>query len=185
MKDSFVFYLIKKYIIAIALLLLFSAEASAKFVDAQYCLLCHRYPTLGRYDDKTGEKKVFYVNEESYSGSDHGVLRCTNCHVELNRLPHGDPRKVDCSIRCHLSDKSTNQEFSHSTMVKKYELSVHGGGKSEKVERFPEDFPDCPYCHDNKLSSLFDRSGSRALPKESKCLSSVTADNFSIFPLRR
>ena len=167
MKDSFVFYLIKKYIIAVAFLLLFSAEASAKFVDAQYCLLCHRYPTLGRYDDKTGEKKVFYVNEESYSGSDHGVLRCTNCHVELNRLPHDDPKKVDCSIRCHLSDKSTNQEFSHSTMVKKYELSVHGGGKSEKVERSPEDFPDCQYCHDNKLSSLFDMSGSRALSKES------------------
>jgi cytochrome b subunit of formate dehydrogenase len=167
LKKSLVFYLIKTHIIAVSFLLLFSAAASAEFVDAEGCLLCHRYPTLGRYDDKTGEKKVFYVNEESYSGSDHGVLRCTNCHVELNRLPHDDPKKVDCSIRCHLLDKSTKQEFSHSIMVQKYELSVHGGGKSEKTERFPEDFPDCQHCHDNQLSGMFDSSGSRTLSEES------------------
>ncbi len=170
MKQPGFLFFIKIYIITVSFLLLFSATASAaapaQFTDAQNCLLCHRYPTLGRYDDKTGEKKVFYVNEQSYSGSDHGVLRCTACHAELDRLPHDDPKKVDCSISCHVLDKSTDQKFSHSNMVNKYELSVHGGGKSDKAEEFPDDFPKCQYCHDNNLSGMYDRSGNRALSKE-------------------
>ena len=31
--------------------------------DTENCLLCHRYPYIGRYD-KTGAKRIFYVNDK-------------------------------------------------------------------------------------------------------------------------
>ena len=33
--------------------------------DTENCLYCHRYPQMGRYD-KTGTKRIFYVNEKMF-----------------------------------------------------------------------------------------------------------------------
>jgi len=118
--------------------------------DTENCLLCHRYPSIGRYDE-SGTKRVFYVNDQKYAASIHGKLKCKNCHVGLDKIPHTDIKKVDCATKCHIKEPSTNQEFSHSNMIKKFEASVHGPGTAENPKPFPEDLPTCKYCHANRM----------------------------------
>ena len=125
----------------------FAADAVA---DTENCLLCHRYPAMGRYDEK-GVKRVFYVNDRKFTASVHGKLKCKNCHVGLDKIPHTDVAKVDCATKCHLKEPSTNQEFSHANMIAKYEASVHGGAAAGKPKLHPEDRPTCKYCHDNRI----------------------------------
>jgi hypothetical protein len=116
--------------------------------DEENCLICHRYPSIGRYDE-SGNKRVYYINEQLFTNSVHGKLRCKSCHVDLDKIPHENVKKVDCSTQCHIKDPSSNREFSHMGMVEKYQESVHGQGANEQ-KPFPEDRPTCTYCHGNE-----------------------------------
>ncbi len=122
--------------------------------DTENCLLCHRYPSIGRFD-KDGIKRIFYINEKKFANSAHGNLRCKSCHVGLDEIPHTDVKKVDCSTKCHIKEPSTNKEFSHINMVEKYQASVHGTGKTATSKRFPEDLPTCKDCHSNPMYTPF------------------------------
>ena len=117
--------------------------------DEENCLICHRYPSLGRYDE-SGNKRVYYINDQLFAHSVHGKLRCKSCHIDLDKIPHEEVKKVDCSTECHIKDPSSNRDFSHKSMVKIYQESVHGAGKGEE-KRFPEDRPTCTYCHGNRV----------------------------------
>ncbi len=116
--------------------------------DQENCLICHRYPGLGRYDEN-GTKRVYYINDQLFAHSVHGKLKCKSCHTDLDKIPHEEVKKVDCSTQCHIKDPSSNREFSHKNMVEKYQHSVHGQG-ADGEKQFPEDRPTCTYCHGNR-----------------------------------
>lgn len=120
--------------------------------DTENCLYCHRYPSMGRYDE-SGVKRIFYVNDEKFARSVHGKLKCKSCHAGVDKIPHTDVKKVDCTTKCHIREPSTDKEFSHINMVQKYETSVHGNGSKEKPKPFPEDLPTCKDCHENRIQS--------------------------------
>ena len=144
--------------LAFILLLLTPAVVFAQsetITDTENCLLCHRYPNMGRYDE-SGKKHVYYVNAQKYARSVHGKLKCKNCHAGLDTIPHTDVKKVDCATTCHIKEPSTNLEFSHANMIQKYEASVHGRGTPENLKPFPEDLPTCKDCHDNRMYNPFD-----------------------------
>ncbi len=124
-----------------------SAQSSSA-TDEENCLICHRYPAMGRYDEN-GNKRVYYVNDQLFSASVHGQLRCKSCHTDVDKIPHGDVKKVDCATQCHIKDPSSNREFSHKRMVDLYEGSVHGKNAHES-KVFVEDLPTCTYCHANR-----------------------------------
>jgi len=132
-----------------------SSFASDAVADTENCLFCHRYPNFGRYD-QTGKKRIFYVNDRMFAGSVHAKLKCKSCHVGLDKIPHADVAKVDCALKCHIKEPSTNLEFSHANMIEKYDASVHGRGSQENPKPFPEDLPTCTYCHDNRMYNPFD-----------------------------
>jgi len=136
--------------------------------DEENCLLCHRYPQMGRYDE-TGKKRVFYINENMFANSVHGKLRCKSCHVGLDTIPHTNIEKVDCSTKCHIEEPSTNKEFSHINMIEKYEASVHGKIINGKIKAYPEDLPTCKYCHTNRMYNPF-----RSIWGQSEALSNET-----------
>jgi len=149
----------KLYILAGFFLILLTGNASAgpaKVVDRENCLLCHRYPTMGRYDE-AGNKRIDYISEQEFARSDHGKLPCSGCHAGLDRIPHPENLRVDCSVNCHIIDPSTNKRFSHSDMTSKYNMSVHGQGRTDVTQKFPDDLPTCKDCHDNHIY----RSGSK------------------------
>lgn len=144
---------------------LLSGITSAQIQDEENCLLCHRYPTMGRYDEK-GNKKISYISEEEFAKSDHGRLQCSGCHVGLDRIPHPENLKVDCTINCHVTNLSTNNIFSHRDMAQKYDLSVHGLGREGIVQNFPDDLPICKDCHDNHIYTSSGKDRTRRSQKE-------------------
>lgn len=144
-----------------------SAEA-VTLPDTENCLLCHRYPGIGRYDQQ-GNKRVFYVNESRFAHSVHGKLRCKNCHIGLDQIPHTDSQKVDCATKCHIEEPSTNKEFSHINMIDKYRSSVHGPGPEDHPKPYREDLPTCKYCHKNRIYNPF-----QAMWGKSQALSNET-----------
>ncbi len=119
--------------------------------DVDNCVLCHKYSGLGRIDE-SGKKHLYYVNEKLYQQSVHGKIRCNECHVDIKKYPHSNPKKVDCATVCHLLDPSTDRKFSHANTIEKYELSVHGTRDSQgKIKEFADDLPTCTYCHKNRI----------------------------------
>lgn len=136
--------------VIMALLSAASAFAQSEAApDEENCLICHRYPALGRYDEE-GNRRVYYVNDQLILNSVHGKLRCKSCHLGLDKIPHENVEKVNCSTQCHIKEPSSNRDFSHQTMVAQYQTSVHGQGTSDR-KPFPEDLPTCTYCHGNRL----------------------------------
>jgi len=172
-------------ILAAVLLLIPGVSAFTQtdtLADTENCLLCHRYPNLGRYDE-FGKKRVYYVNPEKFALSVHGKLKCKNCHIGLDSIPHTEVQKVDCATKCHIKEPSTNQEFSHANMIQKYEDSVHGRGAPQKPKPYPEDLPTCKYCHNNRVPNPFDGQWglSRALFTETlaRCQGCHTKDRWA------
>ena len=167
------------------LLAVAAAFGTEALSDTENCLLCHRYPSIGRYDEG-GTKRVFYVNDKKFAGSIHGKLKCKNCHVGLDKIPHTDVKKVDCATKCHIKEPSTNQEFSHVNMIQKFEASVHGPGTAANPKPFSEDLPTCKHCHSNRMYIPLDGmwGNSTALSNETlaRCIGCHTdaswAENF-------
>ncbi len=126
-----------------------SGPENTTVADNENCLLCHRYPSFGRFDER-GKKRVFYINEEQFRNSVHGKLSCKSCHLGLNEIPHTNTRKVDCGTNCHLVEPSTDKEFSHGNMIEKYKASVHGRVRNAKAESYAGDLPTCKNCHTNR-----------------------------------
>ena len=119
-------------------------------VDVENCDLCHKYSGLGRIDE-AGKKRLFYVNQDSYTHSAHGRVRCKGCHVDIEEFPHADAKKVDCATECHLVEPSVERKFSHAKMIEQYENSVHGKRFQGKLKEHAEDLPTCTYCHENRI----------------------------------
>lgn len=115
------------------------------------CLLCHKYPGLGRYEKDARNrivKRVFYVNEDIHKASYHGRFNCSDCHEGVDKIPHTDAKKVDCGKTCHLNEPSTGNKFSHKDIVEDLERSAHGAkGSSAEGQA---DLPACRDCHTNK-----------------------------------
>lgn len=120
--------------------------------DQENCLMCHKYSGMGRYEKGAGgiKKRIFYIPEEIHKNSVHGKLRCKDCHVGVDRIPHTGVEKVDCSKNCHLNDPSSGKEFSHKKIVDSLNMSVHGA-EGTKNPKFKDDLPTCLYCHSNPL----------------------------------
>ena len=118
--------------------------------DVENCDLCHKYAGLGRIDE-SGKKHLYYVNEVLCQQTVHRKIRCKECHSDIEKYPHPNPEKVDCSTVCHLVDPSTDKKFSHANMIEGYEMSVHGKGPEDNLKEHPEDLPTCTYCHENRI----------------------------------
>lgn len=119
--------------------------------DEEDCLLCHKYPGLGRIDQATGSLRIFYVPGKKYFNSVHSKVICRNCHLNLNVIPHNDAQPVDCTTKCHVKEPSTGKEFSHGKIHSKLSLSVHGSGPPENPKKLIEDMPGCTDCHVNEI----------------------------------
>lgn len=180
------YFMFIKILTITVLFLLFNSDIvlaeSSALPDTENCLYCHRYPAMGRYDE-SGVKRIFYVNDEIFARSVHGKLKCKSCHVGLDKIPHTDIKKVDCTTKCHITEPSTGKEFSHINMAQKYEASVHGRGTKGKPKPFPEDRPTCKYCHENRIQSpaagLWGKSEALSNETLARCIGCHTQENWA------
>ena len=119
--------------------------------DEENCLFCHKYRGLS-YHNKEGKFKLLYVTEDLYVNSPHGNLRCTDCHANVDKFPHGEPKKVDCMLVCHMNEPSSGKQFSHKKVGDFLAKSAHSPvAKDGKPKQNAADYPDCKTCHQDPL----------------------------------
>lgn len=120
-------------------------------VDAENCLMCHRFRGLARVD-KEGDYRLFYVDESLFSQGPHARVTCRGCHADIDKIPHDDAQPVDCLRSCHIEEPTREVIFTHSKVRKGLEDSVHSPKPDDtEAASYPEDYPRCKDCHDIPL----------------------------------
>lgn len=93
------------------------------------CLVCHGDSGLTKITE-TGLISLF-VDGEKFSESQHGMFECTDCHSDIEEIPHQEElQPVNCG-NCH------------SDVAEIYDQSVHGTG----FARGEKDVATCQDCH--------------------------------------
>ena len=154
---------IKIWIHALLLVLgLGSAGLSHAFVDDEACLMCHKYPKMGRIAED-GSRKVYYIVPELFSKTVHRNVPCRDCHSYIKELPHKPVKEgVNCNQACHsVKNPSTGKPFSHKLIDDTFQKSVHGRGKI--ATGLDKDKPYCINCHTNPF---YDEAEMDRLPKQ-------------------
>jgi cytochrome b subunit of formate dehydrogenase len=135
--------------LALALLIVLSQALYA--VDAENCLMCHRFRGLARVD-KEGNYRLFYVDETLFSQGPHARVSCKGCHADIEKIPHDNAKPVDCLRSCHIEEPTREIIFTHAKVHESLEDSVHALTADDGTPRsFPDDFPGCKDCHDIPL----------------------------------
>lgn len=120
-------------------------------VDAENCLMCHRFRGLARVD-KEGDYRLFYVDESLFSRGPHARVTCRGCHADIEKIPHDNAEPVDCLQSCHIEEPTREIIFTHATVRKGLEDSVHAPtAENGTASANPEDYPRCKDCHDIPL----------------------------------
>jgi hypothetical protein len=134
----------------LALVCLLAVPAVFAFEDDDGCLMCHKYPLMGRVTDD-GIMRSYYIVPEIYSRTVHRNVPCRDCHTTIRELPHKPVKEgVTCDTVCHsLKNPATGQPFSHKAIADVYRTSVHG--RPKLASGADTDKPYCITCHANPL----------------------------------
>lgn len=127
--------------------LLVNASGALAFEDADDCLLCHKYPKMGRVTDSG--VRSYYIVPELYGRTVHRNVECRDCHRDIEELPHQPSQDgVTCNVECHsVTNPATGKPFSHKAIYEAYRQSVHGRDKLAVGTN--ADKPYCVTCHTN------------------------------------
>ncbi len=121
--------------------------ATAK--DPQNCLMCHRYPGLGRVDS-AGSFKSFFIDPMHEMEGPHQRVSCKDCHSDIEEIPHYNAEKVNCTKTCHIEEPNREILFSHKKVQESLDFGVHATkDKDGNDNEFIEDYPSCKDCHDS------------------------------------
>ena len=138
----------------------FLLAGRALAVDEENCLFCHGYRGLSYITSEgkvaaggqEGEFRLLYVTEDLYLNSPHGNLKCSDCHTDIEKFPHGEVKKVDCLIVCHMDEPSSGLPFSHQQVGEHLARSVHSRlDRDGNAKEHQGDYPDCITCHQDPL----------------------------------
>jgi len=140
----------KKAMQGLILAVCLSAGGAWAFEDEEGCLLCHKYPKMGRITDE-GVRRSYYVMSDVFSKTVHRRVPCSDCHNYIKQLPHREVTTgVTCDTECHsVKNPATGKNFSHKPIVERYLRSTHG---RDKMAQGPDaDKPYCVTCHTNPV----------------------------------
>jgi len=136
-------------LVALAVVVFLSPALYA--VDAENCLMCHRFRGLARVD-KEGAYHLFYVDETLFSRGPHARVSCKGCHADIEKIPHDNAEPVDCLRSCHIEEPTREIIFTHAKVRKGLDDSVHSPQpKDGAAPGNQEDYPRCKDCHDIPL----------------------------------
>ena len=108
-------------------------------VDEENCLMCHGKRGMS-YIDGNNELRLLYISQPIYNNSPHALLKCTQCHRDVKKIPHTDAEKVNCLIECHVERKGSQSDFSHADVQNHLSQSVHSPIDAEgNPKPYPED----------------------------------------------
>jgi hypothetical protein len=127
----------------------YSATVEA-FVDEDGCLLCHKYPKMGRVTED-GAQRSYYVMPHVFGKTVHRNVPCRDCHNYIEELPHQEVETgVSCNTECHsVKNPATGKNFSHKPIYDAYRDSVHG--REKITSEIESDKPYCITCQTNPI----------------------------------
>ncbi|MEG3640346.1 formate dehydrogenase subunit gamma [Magnetococcus sp. PR-3] len=122
-----------------------------------HCLECHGVPGFGvpQKEDGVGRKAIrrLDMHVDAFKNSVHGVRRCTECHTDVQQIPHKPEveRQVNCE-QCHLKQLSaleSTSDPSKRATLQKVAGNIQHFLASTHAQPSKED-PTKPraYCHD-------------------------------------
>jgi cytochrome b subunit of formate dehydrogenase len=163
-------------------LLTLTPARSLQAMDAEDCLMCHRFRGLARVD-KEGTYRLFHVDEALFNRGPHARVSCRGCHADIDKIPHSDAKPVDCLRSCHIEEPTREIIFTHATVQSVLEDSVHASKDPNGALRScPDDFPRCKDCHDMPLFrpvSIFKKMSAGVSERAiSRCTLCHTDENF-------
>jgi len=155
---------------------------SLQAMDAEDCLMCHRFRGLARVD-KEGTYRLFHVDEALFNRGPHARVSCRGCHADIDKIPHSDAKPVDCLRSCHIEEPTREIIFTHATVQSVLEDSVHASkDPNGALQSCPDDFPRCKDCHDMPLFrpvSIFKKMSAGVSDRAvSRCTLCPTDENF-------
>jgi hypothetical protein len=120
------------------------------FEDDEACLMCHKYPRMGRVTQE-GVFRSYHVTPDKFSKTVHRNVPCRDCHDYIKELPHRPVKDgVRCDQECHTKkNPATGKLFSHKPIADLYQQSVHA--RPKQAQGLDEDKPYCITCHTNPL----------------------------------
>jgi len=144
-----------RYVLPAMLLFLFFGNAEVQAVDEENCLFCHKYRGLSYISNQEDQEEPFrllYVTEDLYLNSPHGNMKCSDCHTDIDKFPHGEIKQVDCLIVCHIDEPSSGLPFSHQRVEEHLSRSAHSRHDEKgNLKEHQDDYPDCITCHQDPL----------------------------------
>lgn len=129
-------------------------STNAQKPGSDNCLGCHGISDFAM-PSAEGTKRGLEIHPKEYSSGVHTVLKCVDCHTEIDRIPHQVVKeiKVDC-ISCHerkwgeaLHARVTENYKYLGTVVKQIDLyknSIHAQPRKDDPSR-PKAY--CSDCH--------------------------------------
>jgi hypothetical protein len=108
--------------------------------DNTVCLGCHDDPNLRK---TLGDGRVIslYVDGKMFAGTVHAGRTCTDCHTDIEQIPHRHQiQKVNCG-RCHYVDEIQGTKMPRKPT--RYKESVH----KRALEAGNQKAPTCQDCH--------------------------------------
>ena len=122
--------------------------------DNRVCLGCHDDPAL-KMTLADGKVVSLHVSAEMFASTVHRNRTCTDCHADIDRIPHGKhAQKVNCG-RCHYVEQIEGTRM--PKMPSDYKESVH----RKALEAGNRDAPTCQDCHGTHDIKLPSDPGSR------------------------
>lgn len=120
------------------------------FEDDEGCLLCHKYPKMGRITED-GTLRQYYIIPHVFASTVHRNVPCSDCHNYIKQLPHKEVKVgVKCNSECHsIKNPATGKNFSHKPIYDKYIKSTHG--RKKVAQGYNRDKPYCVTCHTNPI----------------------------------
>jgi cytochrome b subunit of formate dehydrogenase len=163
-------------------LLLMALPQRLHAMDAEDCLMCHRFRGLARVD-KEGEYRLFHVDETLFNRGPHARVSCRGCHADIDKIPHSDAKPVDCLRNCHIEEPTREILFTHAKVQTVLEDSVHAPPEPNGAPcDGAQDYPRCKDCHDMPLFrpiSIFKKmSAGVSEGAVSRCTLCHTDENF-------
>ncbi len=150
----------RKYLLIAVIVLLIpslwlSGFSKAQAADPENCLMCHKYPFMGRIAED-GLRRNYHVDEHLFLNSLHGDVECRGCHTYIKKFPHEPVTEtVNCANECHIKPPFAEKNFSHRKIIEVFNSSDHAV-KADDSPLMKESKPDCKYCHLNPLYKIAD-----------------------------
>lgn len=137
-------------VISVAVIGIGGGGFSAHAADKENCLMCHKYPFMGRIGDD-GLTRNYHVDEHLFLNSLHGGVECRGCHTYIKKFPHAPVTEdVNCANECHIKPPFAEKNFSHQKIIDVFNASDHAI-KPDDSPLMKQSKPDCKYCHLNPL----------------------------------